>query len=122
MKGYLAITSAIILSGILILAAIGLSFSSYFNLSDISDSNLKETSYFLAEACSETALLKLAQDANYGGNENISVASGTCSILPMESSSTQKIIKTSAVSRTAATKLKVTVEGSPLKIVFWEEY
>ncbi|MEK7548911.1 MAG: hypothetical protein AAB496_00235 [Patescibacteria group bacterium] len=122
-NGYLAITSAIILSIIAMVLAVGLSFSSYFGLSDIQDANLKETSVALAEACVDKALLSLAQNINYTGNEIIAVGSSTCSILPTEISSTYKIIKTGANFSGAVTNLKITaVTSSPFEILKWEEY
>ncbi|KKR55701.1 MAG: hypothetical protein UT92_C0001G0044 [Candidatus Curtissbacteria bacterium GW2011_GWA1_40_24] len=121
-SGYLAITAAIILAAVLTVLALSLSFSSFFNSSDVQDSNLKESSYFLAEACGETALLKLSQNSNYSGNEIVSVASGTCKIFTLEASSSQKIIKTQASSSEAATNLKIIVQTPSLDIVSWEEY
>lgn len=122
-NGYIAIISAIILSAVLMLLAIGLSLSSYFNLSDIQDSNLKDITVSLAEGCAEVALLKMAFSSSYSGNENLTIASSTCAILPVESSSTQKIIKTQASFANSATNLKITISSSSaLKVLFWEEY
>lgn len=122
-NGYLAITSAIILSIIAMVLAVGLSFSSYFGLSDIQDANLKEISVALAEACVDKALLSLAQNINYAGNETVAVGSSACSILPIETSSTYKIIKTKANFSGAWTNLKITAAtSSPFEILKWEEY
>ena len=47
----------------------------------------------MAEACVDTALLKLAQNQSYNGNENISVGNDQCSVLSIETASGQKSSK-----------------------------
>ncbi len=121
MKGYIAITSAIIISLLLMAITFALSFSSFFGRHNVFDSQTKEISYALAEACAEKALLNLAQNSSYAGNETITVKSpDTCDILTIETAGSQKTIKTRATFQKTTTNIKV-VANMPPQIVSWEE-
>lgn len=120
-RGYIAITSAIIISFLLMTIVFTLSSASFFSRSNILDSNQKETSLGIAEACADTALLKLAQNSAYSGNENLNVGSSTCSILSLESPSGQKIIKTWANYKGYQTNIKITLNYPAMTIISWEE-
>ena len=120
-EGYIALTSALVITVLITAIAFTLSLSSFFTRANILNTNFKEVSHALAEACIETALLKLAQDSAYAGNEAIMVGSNQCSILTLESISNQKIIKASAVFQNTTTNLKITVFSSDLSVISWEE-
>ena len=121
MKGYIAITSAVIISVLIMGVVFAVSFSGFFNRFNILDSSLKETANSLAEACAETALVKLAENSNYGGNENIIIGDEQCAILALETNGNQKIIKTKAIIQNAVANFKVTVDAASLSIIAWEE-
>ncbi|MBI5306373.1 hypothetical protein HZB04_02215 [Candidatus Wolfebacteria bacterium] len=120
-RGYIALTSAIIISGLIMLISLALSFSSVSNRFDILGAEFKKNSRALSEACAETALLKLAQNSAYAGNKNIQIASSSCSILAIESSGGQKIIKTKTNLQNFITNLKITTTAPDVAVVFWEE-
>ena len=120
-EGYIALTSALVITVLIMAIALTLSLSSFFTRANILNTNFKEISHALAEACIETALLKLAQDSAYAGNEVITVGSNQCSILTLESISNQKIIKANAVFQNTTTNLKITVFSSDLSVISWEE-
>ncbi len=121
MNGYIAITSAIIISILIMGFVFAVSFSGFFNRFNILDSSLKETVNSLAEACAETALLKLAENSVYGGNENINIGDEQCSILAIEINGSQKIIKVKAAVQNITANFKVIINGSDLSIISWEE-
>ncbi len=122
MKGYVAITSAFIITALILVIVLGVSLSAVLTRENILSSDLKETSKALAEACAETALLKLAQNSSYAGNETITVAASTCSIVAVVASGTQKIITTTGRAGDVYTNLRVTASSSPvLSISGWEE-
>ena len=121
MKGYIAITSAVIISVLIMGVVFAVSFSGFFNRFNILDSSLKETANSLAEACAETALVKLAENSNYGGNENIAIGDEQCAISALETNGNQKIIKTKAIVQNAVANFKITVDAATLSIVSWEE-
>ena len=120
-EGYIALTSALVITVLITAIAFTLSLSSFFARANILNTDFKEISHALAEACIETALLKLAQDSAYAGNEIIVVGNNQCSILALESLSNQKIIKANAVFQNTTTNLKITVFSSDLSVVSWEE-
>ncbi len=120
-SGFIALTSAIIISIILMAITLSLSLYSFFSKTNISGTEYKKISTGLAEACVETALLNLASNKAYAGNETVSIGTGTCSILPIETLGSQKIIKTSASTNSSTVNLKVTTNIEPISIVSWEE-
>src|SRR3989304_7508016 len=93
-NGYIAITSAIIIT-ILILALVAtVSSTGYFGRFNVLGSLTKEEGDALSEACADTALLDLALDTNYAGATTTKVASTTCTILAIETNGYEKTIKT----------------------------
>lgn len=119
--GYIALTSAIIISVFLMVIALTISSSSFSNRFSILDSEIKEKSSALAEGCVQVALLRLAQNSAYAGNEDVSIDGKTCSILPIETGIGQKIIKTRAAVQGFNTNFKVVVNSSDLSIISWDE-
>jgi len=121
-SGYIAVTSAIIVALLVMTVALIASFTSFFGRFDVLDSQYKLSSHSLAEACIETALLKLSQTPTYGGNETVIVSSpDTCTILPIVTQGSQKVITADADLQKAKTRIKAVVNVSPLRIVSWEE-
>ncbi len=122
MKGYIAITSAVVISLLLMAITFALSFSSFFGRFNVFDSQTKEISQALAEACAENALLKLAQNSSYAGNETITVkAPDTCDILTIETNGSQKTIKTRATFQKTTTNVKIIANMPGPQLVSWEE-
>jgi hypothetical protein len=120
-KGYIAIISAVVISFLIMGVALTLSFTGFFNRSNISNSEFKKMSNSLAEACASTALFKIAENKDYLGNESVTVDNNTCSIMTIESLGEQKIIKTTATVQNSTTNLKVTIDKTTLQIASWEE-
>ena len=113
--------------------ALALNSSGYFTRSTILDAEYKERSSALAEACVDTALLRLASDSGYPGLETITVGSDTCRIGPITSVGGQLTIPTcatfplqpncppSTANQSALTNLQVVVNDSDLTVVSWKE-
>ena len=121
-SGFAALMSTIILSVILLLIATNLGLTGFYGRSDILDSELKKRSSTLAEACVDTALLKLAENPSYAGSESINVSDAdTCNILSIDPAVDPIIINTTGVFMNATTKLEVKVNASDLSLVSWEE-
>ncbi len=120
-SGYIAVTTSIILSFLILLISTSLGFSTWFGRIGVLNSSYKATSYFLAESCSETAMLKLALNSSYTGDENIIIGAYQCSIKPIISPAGQKIIVTQAEVNGATTNLKFTITYPQFQIVSWEE-
>lgn len=99
--GYIALISAIIISVLLMTLSTTLSMTGFFARFDVLNSEYKERSIALAEACGDTAMLKLAGDINYvvtPADQNVSVDTDKCSILSISSPRTGTItIKTQGI-------------------------
>ena len=68
-NGFIALISVIIISFVLLLIAITLNFIGFYGRFNILDSENKERSAELADACIETARLNLALNNTYSGND-----------------------------------------------------
>jgi len=120
--GFVALMSVIIISIILLLMATTLSRSGFLGRLNILNSEYKEKSFALAEACMDTALLKLAIDATYaGGPPEVNIGANKCTINPITSDSTYFYIETTAVFQNAVTNLRVKVSKSNFLIISFEE-
>lgn len=120
-RGYIAITTSIILAILIMAVAISFGSSNIFTRFNVLDLTSKQTSYFVARSCLNRALLSLADNSNYSGNETIDVSSYQCVISPIETSGANKIIKSRAQISGATTNLKLTVGSSNLSTVSLEE-
>ena len=120
-RGFIAITTSIILSLLTLAIAAVFGSSAFLTRFNNLDFYHKKTSYFLARTCLEYARLKLAENINYAGGETRIVDAYQCAILPIESSPPNKIIKTRAQVSGATTNLKLVANGSTLSAVSLEE-
>lgn len=121
MKGYIAITTSITLALLIMIVAITLGsahFITRFNISDFTD---KQASLVLARSCLNYALLKLAENSNYAGNETINISSNQCAIRAIETAGSNKVIKSRGQLNGATTNLKLTVAIPSLSTVSLEE-
>lgn len=120
-RGYIAITSAIIITMLVMMIVFAINLIGYFSRYNVLTSELKDISLSLAEGCAEKALLKYAEDSAYAGNENITVGARQCNILPVETSGSDRILKTKAVVESTTSNIKVVFNGNDMAIVSWEE-
>ena len=125
-KGFIALMSAVIISVILLLIATNLSLTSFYGRSNILDFELKERSSALAEACADTAILKLANDLGYipvAGGEDVFVGLDKCTIESVApGAGSEIIIHTQSDYKDYFTNLKIIVDSSDdLSVVSWEE-
>lgn len=70
-RGFIALVSVIIISFVLLITAVTLSLTGFFVRFNIFDSENKERSNALADACIESARLALAADTSYSGNDKV---------------------------------------------------
>lgn len=123
-KGFVALMAAIVISLILITLTVTLNQSGFFTRSALLDAEYKERSAALAEACADTALLKLAGNPSYSGNEIIPIGTDICKIRPTKLDvpvAGQNTIETRAVFNEATTNLKIIADASDFSIVSWNE-
>ena len=77
-RGFIALLSVVIISFVLLSAAITLNLSSFHVRFNILDSEYKEISDALASACIEQARLILVNDNSYLGSVDVSIGAETC--------------------------------------------
>lgn len=122
--GYIALMSAIIISVILLGLTFTLSFRGFFGRFNILDSEFKERSLGLAEACAERALLRLATIPKYAGNETLTIDGESCQIYPVKSNFpaiNQYTIETKAVLGQTVSNIRIVAATSSFSIISWEE-
>ena len=121
-RGYIALISAVIISVVLLTLITGAGWRGYQSRFNILNSELKAMSASLAEACVDTAILKLAEDNSYSGNKLITVGSETCQIKVISPGASPVIIETSAEIKNAHTNLRIEVPSvTNLVISGWQE-
>ena len=131
-RGFIAITSAIIISVLLLAITLAITFSAYFARFNVLDSESKERSVGLAEACGDTAILKYSEDNSYvpspvfnfitqTGGESVNVNSDQCTIASVDTSGSQKIIKTQAYINKSYTNLRIGIDSTDFTIKSWDE-
>ena len=128
-KGFVALITAIVFSAILMTIAISLNQIGFLTRGETADAEYKDRSTALAEGCADVALLKLANDITYAGNESgIAIGSDVCSIGsvgPDPLDAANKIINTSAVypagTNGAVTRLQIKININSLSVVSWNE-
>ncbi len=117
----MALMSAIIIATILLAITLGLGFSGFFTRLNILDSESKERSAALAEACVDAAILDSANNL-YQSNKTVSVGKDICTIISSQNTGGQTLIKTQAIINGSYTNLKVIATNTTaFKIISWDE-
>jgi hypothetical protein len=118
-SGFIALMSVIIISALMMAVSFALSMSGFLARANVTDSEYKERSMALADGCADDALVKLAANSAYAGNETpVDIA---CTILPITTVGSQRIIKTTASVQGATTNIQVTATLDPLTVISWQE-
>ena len=124
-SGFVALITAIILSAVLLIIVITLNQTSFFTRGILIDSESKERSAALAEACVDIAMLKLANNPTYGGDEPaVSIGSDSCEIFHIDPLlGGQQTIETKGIFNGATTNLSVVVDVSvsDISVHSWTE-
>lgn len=120
-RGMIALMSTIIISAILLLLATSLSFTGLYSRFNILNSESKERSSALADACIDIAILELTQNSLYSGNINSTIGENICYIGPVTTSGSQKIFKTRGIFSNSYTNLKVVVDDTTFVVISVEE-
>ncbi len=124
-NGYIALISLIIIGAIVLLIILAITFSGLTQKLNMIEGNHAVRAYYLANACGNYALLKLQQDENYGGNENLVLDGQSCQIEDIWGSGNEN--RTVFVSsELGLAKKNIRIEISQLRpktiIKSWEEF
>lgn len=124
MKGYIALTSILLISMIVMALVLSVSFLGIGEFGMILTKNEAEEASFMADLCAEQALMKIESVLNYSGNESVTLGAMTCAILPIEGSGNfNRVVKTqSAVSgNTRKVKIEISQISPKMQISSWQE-
>ncbi|MFH1956382.1 MAG: hypothetical protein ABIJ28_01930 [Patescibacteria group bacterium] len=109
-KGYIALISVLIIQALILAIIIGIFLRSNTEIKLALGEQLSGKSRALAEACAEYALQQLKNNSNYSGNESIIIdGNDSCDILPIETSGSDKIVKTQSAVSGYTRKIKINV-------------
>lgn len=120
-KGYIAITSSLIITMLIMAIVFAVSIAGYFGRHNIMTSEFKDLSLSFAEGCMEKALLRYAEDPTFVGNEMIIINLYTCETLPIEILGDYKVFKSKTTFRGVRSNIKVVFDPSDMSIISWEE-
>lgn len=119
-SGYIALTSVIIISLLLITVSAALSSANYFSRFNILENEYKSKSYGLAESCVDFAVSRVIADSGYaGGNEQINVGSDNCTVVSVSAGYPKNIV-TQAVYQKSYTNVCAQI-SSGKSIIGWKE-
>ena len=121
-QGYITLMSAIIISALLLAITVSLGFNGLFGRLNIVDSESKERSSALAQACADKEILNLAKEVSY--TNPVQVGSDQCTIVSVAvdvPSVGQTTIQTQAVINKSYTDLQVIIDSSNFSIISWQE-
>ena len=114
--------SAVVISILLLSITVGLGFSGFFGRFNILDSESKERSLALAEACGDTAIVNIAMDPDYDPDDDlVAVDSDFCTIISVSPFvGIEKTIKTQACVNKSTTNLEIKINKT-FGVTSWKE-
>ncbi len=119
--GFVALISTILICASILIVLTTLSVSEFYGRYDILESELKEKSVGLAEACGDTTILKIINDSTYTGNETMNISGDSCSIGTISTSGNIKSFTVSSLYKNYNTYFKIKVDKTTFEILSWEE-
>ena len=122
LHGYMAVTTAIIITIVMTLVGLSISFSSLYGRSNALSDNYRQQAFASASACLDYALLQRSLASNYGGNEvvNVPISGGavlSCSISTITTQGANINIRSTATVGGARVNLELIVVASTLSRV-----
>lgn len=125
-QGFIALISTIVISILLLTITLNLGLTGFFSRFNILDSESKERSNALAEACIDSAILDII-NGSYPTNKTVDVgptSNDNCTIISTEIDNPfpgQIKIKTQSFINKSYTNLGVVIDNNTYNIVSWNE-
>ena len=120
-RGFIALMSAVVISVVLLLLATQGSLTGFYSRFNILESEYKERSASLAEACVGQTLLELVNDRGYAGDATSTLGEEQCYVGAVTAAGGQKIFKTQGIFRNSYTNLEVVVDSADFSVISWQE-
>lgn len=120
MKGFIALITILIILAVSLLVGLSISQLAISEAAMSLQKNQSSQAYYLANLCSEQALMKLKEDINYPGSETIEIEGGNCQILAIEGN---WLIKVIGNFQDQVRKMRIEVEEVNPEIIItsWQE-
>ncbi|OIO47740.1 MAG: hypothetical protein COS76_00220 [Candidatus Portnoybacteria bacterium CG06_land_8_20_14_3_00_39_12] len=111
-QGVIALMIILVLCGLSIILVLGVGILAQTGLGLATTNNNAEQNFNLAQACAETALIKLKENINYAGNEIITIQDDVCQIRPIINLGGQsRTIETQATYGNQTHKLRIQISN-----------
>jgi hypothetical protein len=125
-RGFIALISAVIISAVILVIGVTGGLTGFFGRSNILDSEFKNTSAAIAEACADQALLQLANSiTSYDVvGATLAVSGNPCTIGKMQNNiptAGQRTFETTATYKNFTTSYKIAIQSSDVSVVSWQE-
>lgn len=111
-EGFFAVITAIILSILVLLISSSISLRSFNARFNTLGLESKDKSWLLARGCIEEAIFQMRSSTAYTGSSTVTIGSSTCTILPITSSGTSKVVLTEATANNRTTNLQALYNSS----------
>ena len=95
-RGFIAVTSVLILSTLFLSLIIGIGISSIEATKYDIATQYQSKAILSSQACAEYAMMQIASELHYTGDEEISVSGETCAVLEIEELGNTRTIHTSS--------------------------
>ncbi len=121
--GIIALITVLITGAIVLVIGLGMAGRSMLGSNTSLDEELSHQALVAATSCMEQALLALANNASYAGNEQKTIGANTCTIATITSSGDARTVKTSSTVSGHTKRIQVTVSNvnPPLEVSSWQE-
>lgn len=123
--GFIALMSAVIISVVLLIAITTTGLAGFYGRFNIADSEYKERSSALADACFDTILIHLANDPTYNSYavpETVSVTgTDNCQILTKSIVGNTGTFTIRGIYQHAYTNLQIAVDTGIFSVTSWQE-
>lgn len=119
-KGYIVLTSVIIISLILVTMTSALALVNYYSRFGVLEGEYKKRSFALADSCIDYALSRLITTSPYVGEECLNIGESKCKVAGVTTGNYPKTILGQGVYQKSYTNLQVEV-NSDFSIISWKE-
>lgn len=120
-RGFVAIITALVVTGILSAVAVVFSTTNFLGRVDTNTFETKDIARKVAEGCLEYARFRLASSSAYAGNESVQIDSYSCAIGLIESDTNTRTVKASSTVQGRTVNLRLKVASSSIATISLDE-
>jgi hypothetical protein len=123
MNGYIALTSILIISAIVLLIALSAGLLSISELNMGLEKNQSAEAYYLASACAEQGLQEIRNSDSFTGTGSLSLENGDCSYDVSQTGGEKRTIEASGIVNNIIRKIKISLDtiNPNINITSWQE-